>query len=167
MEHSPTTIRKAAGKDLPIVMALWNEYWPEHSRIVLAENPRARPYLQLSPDASPKIAKWFRNVLRSRESAVFLAEISGEVAGFAVILDEPSWVGYRIPRFAFLAILFVREPYRGHGMSRVLTREATQWAKERKLKHISLTVHHGNNRAKAIYRKWDFVEIALVMHKAI
>jgi len=99
--------------------------------------------------------------------AVFLAEADGKAAGFITVSAEKLWMIYQNRDFAYVGVLFVRKPYRGRRLSSRLTKEAIRWARQRKLKHLGLSVQSGNRRAEAIYRKWRFVSVTQFMQKPL
>jgi GNAT superfamily N-acetyltransferase len=167
MATSSVSIRRANQKDVPLLIILWNEYWPEEVQDTIAANPRIGPYLKTRPDMPRKMAKWFRAILRSRKYAVFLAEVNGTTAGFLTASSEKNWIIYQNREFAYLGVLFVRKSYRGRGISSGLVKEASRWARQRKLKHLGLTVFCGNHHAEEIYRGWNFVGVNQFMQKRL
>lgn len=82
-----------------------------------------------------------------------LALVDGEPAGFALVwsvADEMHLVNFAVdPRF------------RRQGIGRALLEQVFAEARERDLRRITLEVREGNEAARALYRQFGFVEIAL------
>ena len=133
MATASASIRRANQDDVPRLITLWNEYWPEETRDTIAANPRIRPYLKTRPDMPRKMAQLFRAILRSPKCAVFLAEVNGTTAGFLTVSAQKNWIIYQNRDFAYLGVLFVRKPYRRRGTSSGPIQEASRWARQRKL----------------------------------
>ena len=82
-----------------------------------------------------------------------IAEVEGEAAGFAlvwVVADELHLVNFA-----------VRPALRRRGIGRALLAEVLDRARERDLRRVTLEVREGNEAARALYREFGFVEIAL------
>ena len=79
-----------------------------------------------------------------------LAEIDGEVVGEARL--DASWMGY-----CELGMMVARA-HRGRGVGTALVDAAVEWARDRGLHKLSLSVFPHNAAAIALYRKLGFVE---------
>jgi len=55
--------------------------------------------------------------------------------------------------------MLVDEAHRGCGIGTALLGRLIDWARERRVPHVSLLVFAHNERALALYRKFDFVEV--------
>jgi ribosomal protein S18 acetylase RimI-like enzyme len=85
--------------------------------------------------------------------AIFVAEIDGEIAGFAAVqarvpfleLDEPPG------SYALLSDLVVLPPHRGRGLGRALLDAAAAHARAQGAAELRLGVLAGNAAARALY----------------
>ncbi|MCA9511836.1 MAG: GNAT family N-acetyltransferase [Myxococcota bacterium] len=108
---------------------------------------------------------------RCREfaGAVIVAEVDGEVAGYAAVWtrfvsDEPD----DDPRaHGHLADLVVAAPYRARGIGRMLLRAAEDRVREAGVPVFCLGVKAGNDPALALYASEGFRETELVLVKSL
>jgi ribosomal protein S18 acetylase RimI-like enzyme len=131
-------IRIATADDLPLVRALWDEFNAE---------------ILDAPWRDPDEDDDFEHVERAlREGGVVLA---GE-DGIAAVYAKGS-------RGAELYFLHVRPHARRKGLAAALVREAVNVARERALEVMELTVLASNADARAVYERWGFEPVELVL----
>jgi RimJ/RimL family protein N-acetyltransferase len=94
-------------------------------------------------DIEARAASW-------RLEGDFLAEVEGRIVGSLHI--EPSHHG-----FGEIGMAVARD-WRGRGVGSALLAAGIDWARERGLHKLSLTVFPHNAAAIALYRKFGFVE---------
>jgi ribosomal protein S18 acetylase RimI-like enzyme len=87
----------------------------------------------------------------SNGNGMFVAIESGQVVG---VITE-----YRHDPYGHTIGMLVNEEYRGQGVGAALLAELIAWASSRGIPHLSLLVFPHNERALALYRKFDFVEV--------
>jgi ribosomal protein S18 acetylase RimI-like enzyme len=87
----------------------------------------------------------------SNGNGMFVAERSGGVVG---IITE-----YHHDPYGHTIGMLVDEDHRGSGIGTALLGRLIDWARERYVPHLSLLVFPHNERALALYRKFDFVEV--------
>jgi ribosomal protein S18 acetylase RimI-like enzyme len=131
-------IRIATADDLPLVRELWDEFNAE---------------ILDAPWRDPDEDDDFEHVERAlREGGVVLADEDGIAA-----------VNTTGARRAELYLLHVRPHARRRGVAAALTREAVRIARERGLDVLELNVLAANADARAVYERWGFEPVELVL----
>ena len=161
------TIRTARLADVPTVTKLWDEFMKYQANLVARENPRARLSWTRRPNSLPSYAKWARKNIRSSTGNVLIAEVDGKVAGYSLIYVLTLPPVFRIHRLGHIGELFVKEKYRGLGVSSKLYEEAAKWFRRKRLQHLSLVVIKGNDLPHSIYEKWGFFDNFIEMRKKL
>lgn len=128
--------------------------------------------IELATFTMPWSESTFRGLLRRTDSDLFVAEISGAVAGYAVF--------WSVTDQGELGNVAVAAEYRGHGLGRDLVQSVLERAAERGVREVFLEVRRSNARAQNLYRDFGFFEVgkrknyylepvedALVMKKVI
>jgi GNAT superfamily N-acetyltransferase len=127
--------RTATIDDVPLLMKLIRElaeYERESQSVLITEETLAKDGFGPEPK--------FRAII---------AEQSGHVAGYALFFEAYStWTG----RGLFLEDLFVREPFRGHGVGRALLGEVARIARREGSDTIRLDVLDWNESAIKFYK---------------
>jgi RimJ/RimL family protein N-acetyltransferase len=130
-------VRDVAAADLDACAALFQQVAAE-GRWIATELPIDRREL---------IAGW-RDLMRTRDGAFFLAEEAGNVVGLAAL------VGRRAPELAML----VAAAHRGRGIGGLLLDACVAWARDARAAKVMLRVFPHNARAIALYRSHGFAE---------
>lgn len=87
----------------------------------------------------------------SNGNGMFVAQRQGRVVG---VITE-----YHHDPFGHTIGMLVDESQRGCGIGTALLGRLIDWARERYVPHLSLLVFPHNERALALYRKFDFIEV--------
>ncbi|UCG52935.1 MAG: GNAT family N-acetyltransferase [Candidatus Latescibacterota bacterium] len=110
-----------------------------------------------SPFDADQAAEAFENLLRDDSvGRVWLLEREGTAAGYVVLT-----VGFSMEfggRDAFVDDLFVREEHRRYGLGRVAMKAVLDECKKRRVRALHLEVARENSAAKALYRRFGFVD---------
>ena len=131
-------IRQATADDLPLVRDLWDEFGGE---------------IQDAPWRDPDHDDDFGRIEKAlADGGVLLADEDG----IAVV----STIGSRT---AELDLLHVRPHARGKGLAAELMREAVDLGRERGLEMLELHVLASNADARAVYERWGFEPVELVV----
>jgi ribosomal protein S18 acetylase RimI-like enzyme len=131
-------IRRASLDDLDAVAPLFDLYRSYYKQPVEAE--RAKAFL--------------RERLERGESAVFVATVGGEAAGFCQCYPSFSSVG--LSRRMRLNDLYVDERFRGLGIGRALTERAMVHAREHGAPTLELATEVTNTTAQGLYESMGF-----------
>jgi RimJ/RimL family protein N-acetyltransferase len=104
-------------------------------------------------DASVDIlAAQLSDTARSRNSAVIVAELDGDLAGYV----EVSGGSFRRTRSTAYLVIGVVAAASGRGIGRSLLEEAKRWAAAHGVHRLELTVMSHNRRAAGLYRRAGF-----------
>ncbi len=107
--------------------------------------------IELATFTMPWSEATFRGLLRRRDSELLVAEIRGEIAGYAVfwaVLDQGE-----------LGNVAVDESYRGKGIGSQLIQAVLNNAEERGVREIFLEVRRSNTGAQDLYKSFGFLEV--------
>jgi ribosomal protein S18 acetylase RimI-like enzyme len=129
--------RRAGDRDLELVRGLWEEYAREIAAV------RRTPWKWGWEDVEPRLG----------HAAVFVAEVGGAPAGFAIASRSRPDIGH-------VDDLYVRPAYRGRGVAESILRELARALHERGVEHVALDVDAGNEPARRLYENFGFTRYA-------
>jgi ribosomal-protein-alanine N-acetyltransferase len=107
--------------------------------------------IELSTFTMPWTESTFRGLLRRRDSDLFVADIKGEIAGYAVfwaVMDQGE-----------LGNVAVDESHRGKGIGTKLIQAVLDRAGDRGVREIFLEVRKSNTKAQELYKTFGFSEV--------
>lgn len=134
-------IRDATPADRKAFLALWQGYL-DYYGVDLAPEVTAATWARLLDPASPVKAR--------------LAEVDGQVMGFAIHLHHPStWV---LTEDCYLEDLFVAPEARGKGLGRALIDDLIALARAKGWGRVYWHTRIDNEKARALYNQyvgWD------------
>jgi len=124
------------------------------------------------PDGESIVELYIPDVLlRCRQYAgkVMIAELNGEVAGYAMVWTKVPGVDiedgdFECGRLADLAVL---ERFRGKGIGQQLIKASESWAREQGVRYFRLGVMAKNGNARALYQKLGYGECQIEMEKEL
>jgi GNAT superfamily N-acetyltransferase len=127
-------IRDAGPDDHSAWLRLWNDYLTFYA-------------VNLDPEVTE--ATWKRILDPSSVVSMRLAELDGEVVGFAIYMNHPStWV---MNDDCYLEDLFLDERYRGHGIGRALMEDLLEICRKNGWERLYWHTNEGNARARKLY----------------
>jgi GNAT superfamily N-acetyltransferase len=130
-------IRDAAPSDNVAFLKLWQAYLAFYS-VDLAPEVTASTWNRLMDPASPVKAR--------------LAEVDGQVLGFAIHMHHPStWV---MTEDCYLEDLYVAEVARGQGLGRALIDDLIGLARAEGWARLYWHTNEDNSRARALYDQY-------------
>ncbi|MCX7288488.1 MAG: GNAT family N-acetyltransferase [Rhodobacterales bacterium] len=125
----------------PADVAAWSRLWAEYLAFY---------GVQLAPDVTD--ATWARLMDEGSPVKARLAEVAGEVVGFAIHMHHPStWVA---TEDAYLEDLFVAAAARGQGLGRALIDDLVAIARARGWARLYWHTNAANTRARALYDQY-------------
>lgn len=107
--------------------------------------------------SEPSEAFWIAEMIRAAEHLVLVAEADGQVVGNVLVSVDR---GVATEHIGVLSITIV-DGWRDVGIGRELIAAAQRWARERRLRKVSLGVFPDNERAIAVYEHAGFVREGL------
>lgn len=130
--------RKADIKDIDQLAELFDQY---------------RSFYHKDSDIQ-KAAIFLTERIENKDSAIFVAESEGNLAGFVQLY--PLFSSTRMKRYWLLNDLFVNEYYRGNGFSKVLIEEAKDLARSTNACGILLETGKSNDIGNKLYPSCGF-----------
>ena len=137
-------LRAAGPQDAAALLALKQRLDRETSFMLLEPSERDA--------AVPALARELEDMARSGNSAVIVADLGGELAGYV----ELAGGGFRRNRATALVVIGVLAAAGGKGIGGGLLAEAKRWATGHGLHRLELTVMAHNNRAIELYQRAGF-----------
>lgn len=102
-----------------------------------------------------KVQEFYEKLIDNEDKIILVARdndiILGYVYGF--IQDNGNLFNNKIAK---LDALFVKEQYRGNGIARSLMNEFINWAREKEVAYLELSVCKGNTNAINLYKNEGF-----------
>lgn len=149
-------IRAAAPQDVDILSRLQRQADEVHARLM-------PDFFQLPPtegDKAPPLGPGF---------TVLVADAPAGVVGYVAVkvVETPVNPAMTPRRRAYVDTIVVDAAHRGRGIGTALMRAAADWARERQVAEMVLTVWSHNGAAEALYRRLDYEPIARVLRRAL
>lgn len=137
-------VREAIGKDAEQVIAVIKN--AEESNFMLFR-PGERKL------ETEQFTKFIDNLNNNNHSALFIAEIEKTVVGYLIVQGNhmPSSVSHR----AYI-VVGIHSEYRGQKIGTALFSHLNDWAKEKSMHRLELTVMANNTAGIALYKKMGF-----------
>ncbi len=107
--------------------------------------------------SQPSEAFWISELIRAAEHLVLVAEADGEVVGNVLVNVDR---GVATEHIGVLSIT-IADGWRDVGIGTGMVAAAQRWARERRLRKVTLGVFPTNERAIAVYEKCGFVREGL------
>jgi RimJ/RimL family protein N-acetyltransferase len=101
----------------------------------------------------PSEALFIGELIRADESAVIIAEASGEVVGNSLVMTDRDVSS----RHVGVLSITVADGWRDVGLGTALVAAAQDWVRDRGLSRLALSVFPDNARAIAVYTRAGFV----------
>ena len=154
-------IRRAVAQDYEVYCDLFTEINELHRL--------AMPHIFQRPAGRIVEPEYFLSILESEQAVIFLAEISGQVAGFvyALIRETPANPLLVPRRFGVVDTLVVRPAFQRTGVGRALMHQAEAWAIAQGVDWVELNVYEFNQAAQAFYRRLGYTCYRRMMSKKL
>jgi ribosomal protein S18 acetylase RimI-like enzyme len=152
------TIRKAARNDIPAICTLYHAFF--------AHNAELQPSSYRSAEES---GKYPEHVIASELSVLFLAVEASEAIGFIHVEEEttPPYGSLVAHKYAAVVELFVSPAFRREGIGTALLQAARQWAGERTLDYLELSVLPEAADAQRLYQKEGFHPVSFRLRSSL
>ena len=135
-------IRKATKKDAEQVAKLYMQFWKVHKN----KNILHQPAWEINPK---NVLKDSKEMIRSKDYLLYLAEENGEIAGFILftIKTQDSW--YWVRRYCLIEELAVDEKHRRKGIASKLVNYAQNYFRKKNCKYATIKAEIGLPALKA------------------
>ncbi|PIN76839.1 hypothetical protein COV17_00755 [Candidatus Woesearchaeota archaeon CG10_big_fil_rev_8_21_14_0_10_36_11] len=160
-------IRKASLNNFSIIISLWKEFMKNHDEIVIKKNKTLKDYIARKKAAQNNYKKFVEEHIKSGIGVVYIAEINDSPVGFTLTYIKDEIPIFKIEKIGYVSDLFVKEEFRGMGISSKLMEKSIQWLTKKNIRHVSLGLYSDNEIAHTIYKKWDFFDYKIEMRKKI
>ncbi len=126
-----------------------------------------KPILKLKRNHLKIKKEWFKKLVRARNSRLIVAEVDGQLAGYAILQVKKTAPVFAVEEYGYFGDIYVKPMFRGKGVSTALFQAGRRWFREKGLKWIAIDVHWGNTRAREIYQHWGFFPRNLEMWRKV
>jgi GNAT superfamily N-acetyltransferase len=146
MATDPATIRPAVRADYPALVPIAQEILDLHAA-ALPEVFRA--------SGDPLHEMYFRDLIASGSGAIFVAEVAGQIVGFAALAvrDTPAYGMLVRRKAATLENLVVTAARRSTGVGHALFQACVAWAERQGADSLELIVWEFNESARLFYER--------------
>ena len=113
-----------------------------------------------------KVEEFYEKLINNNDKTIFVARDNDIVLGYVYgfIQDNGSLYNNKV---AQLDALFVKEQYRGNGIARSLMKEFINWAEEKRVASIELSVCKDNTNAISLYENEGFCIDKILLRKKL
>ena len=113
-----------------------------------------------------KVQEFYEKLINNNDKTIFVARDNDIVLGYVYgfIQDNGSLYNNKV---AQLDALFVKEQYRGNGIARSLMKEFINWAEEKRVASIELSVCKDNTNAISLYENEGFCIDKILLRKKL
>ena len=118
-------------------------------------NAVAKLLPQLSPFSKLLTKKYFKKILKSKNTHLFVAKVNKEIVGTLILLNYNILAG---PKY-WIEDVVIDESQRGKGYGKELTQFAINFAKSVGAESINLTSNPTRIAANELYQKLGFTKI--------
>lgn len=155
------SIREASDQDYEGLCEVFAE--------VDALHREALPHLFREPDGPARAREYISSIIADENAAIFVAESDNQIIGFVhICLREPPDIPIMVPRhYASINDLAVRRRFRRSGIGRSLIERAHQWARDKGVTQVELTVWEFNKEAIAFYEKLGYKTASRRMSRSL
>lgn len=149
------TIRKATKEDHPTLLTF-------EQGIVAAERP-------FDKNLKEGLIHYYDllELISSENAEVFVAEYKNELIGSGFVKIEKEKSFRKHDYYAYIGFMFVKENFRGKGISKMILDSLLSWAKSKNISEVLLEVYDGNQAAIRAYKKAGFKERLVEMSLSI
>ncbi len=140
-------VRLGKRKDAELISGWLKEMWLLHSD----NEPKFVSERKIGSYTTKRIARYLKDCFNgSNKSYLLVAENDDAVAGFLKADVAKIQSFFMETRVLYLDDMYVKEDYRGKGISKALYAEAEKIAKKRKIKWLKARVYDFNKPAQAM-----------------
>lgn len=148
MNPASVVIRRCSLADLPAVEDLYGEFAALHARV--------DPSFAMVPDHAALFGKYVAESLSREDATMLVAELDGEVVGFALAQLRTRPPVYPEPRMGWVDTVGVRERHQRKGVGSMLFQGLLRWFREQGVARIELSAAVRNERSTRFWRKVGF-----------
>ena len=159
MPENMIKIRKARLNDVETISTLWPKLVKTQNEIVEKHCPQHLDSFCLKKNSDEIFRDSVRKMIHSKNGLVLLSEIDEKPVGFSTSIIKKNFPIFQLEKFGYIGDIFVREEFRGLGISSNLKDETFKWLRRKGIEKVSLNVLQNNYQAIKVYEKWGFSTI--------
>jgi len=159
MSENMIKIRKARLNDVETISTLWSEFVKNQDEIVEKYCPQHLGGFCLKKNSDEIFRDFVRKTIHSKNGLVLLSEVDEKPVGFSISIIKKNFPIFQLEKFGLILSIFVREEFRGLGISSKLKDETFKWLRRKGIEKVSLNVLPNNSQAIKVYEKWGFSTI--------
>ena len=115
---------------------------------------------------------WFNYILeenKQKDGRIYIAEVDKKAVGFISLRVDAKGEEILLPSIKCIVItdFIINADYRGKGVGKLLLAKADEYAKEKSIAYIKLSVFAANTNARELYKKLGFEDYSVTMLKKI
>ena len=152
-------IRKARLNDIDTISTLSSEFIKNQDKIVEKHTPQHLDSFYPKNNSDEIFRDSIRKIIYSKNGLVLLPEVDEKPVGFSTSIIKKNFPIFQLEKLGLIAHMFVKEEYRGLGISSKLKDETFKWLKRKGIEKVSLNVLPNNYQAIKVYEKWGFSTI--------
>ena len=156
-------IRKARLNDIDTLISLENELYNNQIEYLRESKSQNLGDFSLKKDSNKFLKQFILRTIRSKNGLVLIAEFDKKIAGYLIIIVKKNIPIFKLEKLAEITDLYIKEEFRGKGISNKLRDEVLKWCRIKKISSITLDLLPENIHAKRIYEKWGFNEFLIEM----
>ena len=160
-------IRKARLNDIDTLISLENELYDNQIEYLRESKSQNLGDFSLKKNSNIFLNKFILRMIRSKNGLVLIAEFEKKIAGYLIIIIKKNVPIFKLEKLAEITDLYIKEEFRGKGISNKIRDEVLKWCKIKKISSITLDLLPKNIHAKRIYEKWGFNEFLIEMRMSI
>ncbi|QDQ01542.1 GNAT family N-acetyltransferase [Lysinibacillus fusiformis] len=124
--------------------------------ITVMKNAEESNFMLFSPGERKlkpeQLVVFIEKISKKFNSALFIAEVENKIVGYLIVQgDTPSRIAHR----AYI-VIGIHSDFRGRGMGTALFSKLDDWAKDKAMQRLELTVMVENTAGIALYKKMGF-----------
>jgi ribosomal protein S18 acetylase RimI-like enzyme len=152
-------VRRALGRDLDRVAALWTAITDHHRPL--------DPLFRMRPDAGGELRRLLAALATDPDAAIFVYDEDGDLPGMCIVrVDRAPPILEELER-AEVTDLGVRPEHRRRGIGSALLRAALDWVREAGVERVEVHVAKRNVEGQAFWRAQGFGDLMDVLQKRL
>jgi ribosomal protein S18 acetylase RimI-like enzyme len=160
-------IRKARLNDINMLISLENELYDNQVEYLKKSKSQNLDDFFLKHNSNTFLKQFILQTIRSKNGLVLIAEFDKQIAGYLIIIIKKNIPIFKLEKLAEITDLYIKEEFRGNGISNKLRDEVFKWCNIKKISSITLDMIPNNIHAKRVYEKWGFTKFLIEMRMRI
>ena len=156
MAKNMIKIRKARLNDIVTISTMWSEFAKTQNEIVEKHCPQHLDGYCLKKNDDEIFRDSVRKMIHSKNGLVLLSEVDEKPVGYSISIIKKNSPFFQLEKFGYIEDMFVREEFRGLGISSKLKDESFKWLRRKGIEKVFLNVLSNNSQAIEVYEKWGF-----------